>query len=414
MTRPGPLRDNVDFRRYWIGQAASDLGTQLSLVAYPLLVLALGGTAAQAGGIASASLATRLICRLPAGILVDRYERRRIMLGSDLVRAVVLASIPVAALLGGPGYVHILLVAVVEGAAGAVFRPAAAVAVRQMVPADQLTVALSRSQSRAAAVSLIGPALGGWLFSLHRLVPFVADAISYLVSALMVARIKTPLRQPQPARVPDRRLSAGVRWLLRRRTLRNVLTFAGVVNMISVSVVLVVVVTAEAQGRSATAIGFLLACVGVGAVAGAAVAPAVLHRFPVPAVFIGLGVGWVITTTVLVFTSAPWAVGAVLAVAFVLSPTGGVVVGKAMLLGAPDELQGRVASAADLLMSGLAALGPLLTGFLLDVTGARNTLIVLAALAALATAACLPTFRTPGFLAAPSPSQSHVRTGESP
>jgi MFS family permease len=413
MTKHGPLRDNADFRRYWIGQAASDLGTQLSLVAYPLLVLALGGSAAQAGGVASGSLLTRLICRLPAGVFADRFDRRRIMVGSDLIRAVALASIPLAALLGGPVYAHIVIVAIVEGAASAAFRPAATVAVRQMVPADQLTVAMARSQSRAAAVSLIGPALGGWLFTLQRLVPFVADAVSYLVSALMVSRIRTPLRQQRSARLADRRLSAGIRWLARRRTLRNVFVFAGVINMISVSVVLVVVVTAEAQGRSGTTIGLLLACVGVGAVAGAAVAPTILRFVPAPTVFIGLGVGWIITVTVLILTSAPWAVGAVLAAQFVLSPTGGIVVGKAMLLGAPDELQGRVASAADLLMSGLPALGPLLTGLLLDILGVRDTLLAIAALAAVATAACLPTLRTPGFVAESGPVQPAVHTGGS-
>jgi MFS family permease len=413
MTKDGLLRDNVDFRRYWIGQAASDLGTQLSLVAYPLLVLALGGTAAQAGGIASGSLLTRMICRLPAGVVVDRFDRRTIMLGSDLVRAVALASIPGAALLGGLTYLHILLVAVVEGAASSVFRPAAMVAVRQMVPADQLTVAMARSQSRAAAVSLIGPALGGLLFTLQRLVPFVVDAVSYLVSALLVSRISTPLGQRRSTSRPDWRLAAGISWLLRRRVLRNVFVFAGVINMIAVSVVLVVVVTAEAQGRSGTTIGLLLACVGVGAVAGAAAAPTFLRMLSASAVFIGLGVGWIITAAVLIVTSAPWAVGAVLAAQFVLSPVGGIVVGKAMLLGAPDEFQGRVVSAADLLMSGLAALGPLLTGFLLDVAGVRDTLFILAALAALATAACLPTIRTPGFLAESDPAQVPAYTGGS-
>src|SRR4029450_11839145 len=115
MTRSGPLRDNVDFRRYWIGQLASDLGTQVSLVAFPLLVLALGGTPAQAGGIATGSLVARLICRLPAGVLADRYDRRRVMLWADGVRAVALGTIPLAALQGEPSYVHLLAVAIVGG-----------------------------------------------------------------------------------------------------------------------------------------------------------------------------------------------------------------------------------------------------------------------------------------------------------
>jgi len=413
MTGRGPLRDNADFRRYWLGQAASELGTQLSLVAYPLLVFALGGTAAQAGGIASASLLTKLACRLPAGVITDRFDRRRVMIASDVIRAVALGSIPVAGLLGGPLYLHLLAVAIVEGAASAVFRPAAMVAVRRMVPADQLTLALSRSQSRVAAVSLVGPALGGFLFTLHRLVPFLADAVSCLVSAVLVSRIRTPLSRQRTDTRPDWRLGAGISWLVRRRTFRNVFALAGVINMISVSVVLLVVVTAEAHGRSGTTIGLLLACVGIGFVVGAAAAPVILARVPAPVVFLGLGLSWVVTAAVLIATTQPWAVGAVLAAQFVLSPAGGILVGKAMLLGAPDELQGRVASAADLLMSGLAAVGPLLTGVLLDTVGVRATLLVLAALALLATVACLPTLRTPGLLTEPDPVQSPVHTGES-
>ena len=153
----GPLRGNADFRRYWLGQLASDLGSQLSLVAYPLLVLATGGTPAQAGGIATASAVVRVACRLPSGVLADRVDRRRLMIGADLVRAIALGTIPLAAFLGGPSYALLLVVAVVEGAASSVFWPAAMVAVRLLVPPEQLADALARSKARGAAVALSGP-----------------------------------------------------------------------------------------------------------------------------------------------------------------------------------------------------------------------------------------------------------------
>ena len=82
--RPGPLRGNRDFLLLWTAGTASGLGSQLTLVAYPLLVLSLGGTATQAGLVGTVGLLTRTLLRLPAGALADRWDRRRVMLGCDV------------------------------------------------------------------------------------------------------------------------------------------------------------------------------------------------------------------------------------------------------------------------------------------------------------------------------------------
>ncbi|MGE5830890.1 MAG: MFS transporter [Micromonosporaceae bacterium] len=398
MTRSGPLRDNVDFRRYWVGQVASDLGTQVSLVAFPLLVLALGGTPAQAGGIATGSLVARLICRLPAGVLADRCDRRRVMLWADGVRAVALGTIPLVALLGGSSYVHLLAVAVVEGAAAAAFAPAATIAVRALVPPGQLTDAMARSQARVAVVSLLGPALGGWLFTVGRLVPFAVDAGSYLASAVQIWRIRTPLRPVPRAEWTDPRLLAGVRWLLARSDLRSMFAFASVINAVLGSAVLAIVVTAERRGVPGTGIGLVVAAVGAGGVLGSVIAPTVVRRLAPARLFRAVGAVVTGMLGVLALASSPWLVGPVLAAPFLLAPSAGIVVGKAMLVGAPVELQGRVAVAGDLMLLGFAAVGPLLTGVLLGATGARVTWLVLAVLAGAITLASLPALRTPGFL----------------
>ncbi len=398
MAGSGPLRDNVDFRRYWLGQVGSDLGTQMSIVAFPLLVLALGGSAAQAGGIATGSLVARTLFRLPAGVIVDRWDRRRLMIGSDLVRAFALGSIPLAALLGGgPTYPHLLLVAIVEGTAGSLFWPSAAASLRRLVPEHQLTAAIARSQARSRAASLIGPALGGWLFTVHRLVPFLADSFSYLISALLISRITTPLR-PDPsngsAPARDRRLSAGIRWFVGHRQLRTLVAFGGVLNLIAVSALLAVIVGAERRGLSGGTIGLLLACVGVGALCGALAGPAILRRLPVPQVFLALGAGWAVTAAVLMTGPPPWVIGAVLAAQYLMTAPSAIVTGKLLFLGAPEHLLGRVTTTADLLMSGLPALGPLLTGILLGAIGETRTWAVLGVLAVAATVVCMPIIRT--------------------
>jgi MFS family permease len=397
----GPLRGNVEFRRYWLGQLASDLGSQLSYVAYPLLVLATGGTPAQAGGVATASLVVRVACRLPSGVLVDRIDRRRLMIGADLVRAIALGTIPLAGYLGGPSYVLLLVVAVVEGAASSLFWPAAMVAVRLIVPPEQLTDALARSKARVAAVTLIGPALGGWLFTVNRLLPFVGDAVSYVVSAVQVWRIGRPL-PPVAAAHRDLRVLDGIRWLMGNRVLRNTFAYAGLINMVTGATILAIVVTSRQRGEGGTVIGLILAAIGASGVLGTLIAPVVVRRFSAPAVFLAVGVLLTGALAVLCVATTPWLVAAALGGAMLLSPAGGILVSKVMLLAAPEEMQGRVAVASDLLMSGPSAAGPLLTGLLLGGVGALHTWLVLVVLSGAATLAAVPTLRTPGFLADPA------------
>src|SRR5262249_61584698 len=111
-------------------------------------------------------------------------------------------------------------------------------------PPDRLPAAMAGSRARAGGAALLGPALGGWLFALHRLLPFLFDAVSYLASALLINQIRTPLHPAAPGgtaapaggtAVPDRRLSAGARYLVADRELRTVVGYGGVINLIGVS-----------------------------------------------------------------------------------------------------------------------------------------------------------------------------------
>lgn len=405
MKRLDPLRGNVDFRRYWLGQLTSSLGSQLSLIAYPLLVLTLGGTPAQAGGIATASLVARLAFRLPAGLVVDHVDRRRLMIYADLVRAAAVATIPLVALLHTPTYPHLLSVALVEGVVSSLFGPAAAVAVRQLVPPAQLADAMALSQARLASVTLVGPTLGGWMFTVNRFVPFIGDAISYVVSALLISRIRTPLPAGATGVRSDRGLLSGMRWLLRARILRNVYIFAGTVNLTTQAAVLATIVTAQQRGASASIIGVMLTMVGAGSVIGALLAPMMVRRVPAWLLFCAMGAALTGALGVLAFITSPLLVGGVLGTVLVLSPTAGILVGKTMLLQAPQHLYGRVTVAGDMIMSGPAAAGPLVTGILLGSLGAGGTWLILVVATAAATLAALPTFRTPGFLVDPTPGQ---------
>ncbi|MFD8740231.1 MFS transporter [Streptomyces sp. NPDC059618] len=385
MKGAGVLRTNADFRRYWISSTLSTLGSQLSLLAFPLLVLSIGGSAAQAGTVATCSLVTRTLLRLPAGHLADRFDRRMIMVGTDLVRLVALASIPLVSELGDLGQTHLLGVAVVEGAATALFAPAATIAVRDVVPEKDLTDALSRSQAAMATSSLIGPFLGGWLYTLDPILPFAADALSYGVSAVLLLRIATRPRRQATGAGRDDRLTAGLRWLTHQRALLAALLFAAGINVVSAAAQTTMVVSLRESGTGGTAIGAVMACAGIGGMLGAAAAPRLIKRIPAARLFLLIGAVWAIGLAVFSATTEPWSIGPVLVVVVFFSPPAGIVVGRAMLVLAPRDLLGRVSTATGLVMAGLASLGPVLAGSFVDSLGAADTWLALAGTAAVVT-----------------------------
>ncbi|MDQ0311387.1 MFS family permease [Kitasatospora herbaricolor] len=394
MAEAGVLRSNRDFRRFWIGSALSTLGSQMSLIAFPLLVLSLGGGAAQAGLVATCSLVTRMFFRLPAGQLADRADRRKLMIGADLVRLGTVASIPVAAGLGHLAYPQLLAVAVVEGLATAVFAPASTTAVRDVVPDDQLHDALAKDQAAMAAASLVGPFLGGWLFTVDRILPFALDAASYAVSAVLLLRMVT--RPPAPAEggPRDNRPTAGLRWLTGQPALLRALAFGAVLNLAGASAEVAMVVTMRDTGTGGTSIGLVMACAGVGAVLGSLAAPRVIKLLTPGRLFLVIGVVWSAGLAVFAGTQQPWVLGPLLVLLILLTPPAGIVVGQALLSRSPRELLGRVSTASDLVIAGLASLGPMLAGAVLEGFGIPPTWLLLSALVAAATVvAALPLLR---------------------
>ena len=153
------LRRNRDFMLLWSGQAASGLGSQISLVAYPLLVLAITGSPAKAGVVGFAKALPVVLFALPAGMLADRVNRKRLMVTSDGVRAFALASIPIALLLGSAPFGLIVAVAFIDGAGFTVSWVTERGALRQLIAPEHLGEAVARNESRIFGAMLAGPPL---------------------------------------------------------------------------------------------------------------------------------------------------------------------------------------------------------------------------------------------------------------
>jgi MFS family permease len=377
-----PLRRNRDFVLLQLGQGLSTLGSTSTYVAYPLLVLALTHSPAEAGAVGFANVLPYALFALLAGVVADRVDRKRLMIAMDLVRAAAMASIVAALAAGVLTFWQVAAVAFVEGSAFVFFNIAEVGALRSVVPARQLPEAAAAEQSRYAAVTLAGPSVGGALFGLGRSLPFLADAVSYGASILTLTWMRTPFqeereRDPAPLRTQIRE---GVSWLWSHAYLRtSALIFAGG-NFVFSGIYLVFVVIAKRHGLSPAAIGLLIAVFGVASLAGSLVAPRVAKLLSIRAIM--LGNEWLGAVIILcAFAPGPYVLLAcTLPIAFFSPSLNSVVIGYRTAI-TPDHLVGRVSSVARNLAQLAAPLGPLVAGLLLAAYSPRVTFLVLGSIA---------------------------------
>jgi hypothetical protein len=376
-----PLRGNRDFVLLQTGQLLSNVGTQSTAIAYPLLVLALTHSAADAGVVAFTRSLAQVLWILPAGLAADHWPRRALMIAADGLRLVAVAALGAAVLNHHIAFWAIALVAFVEGSGAALFASSQAGALRGVVPAAQLPAAAAAQTGRQAAVQLAGPPLGGVLFGLGRAVPFFADAASYLVSTGSLLAMRTPFqeeREPDSAPIRER-IVAGFRFLWGQPFLRTTALLFGLGNFVGPGVLLALVVIGRRQGLSSGAVGGLVAAFGASVLIGAVISP-VIRRALAPRYVLLLEL-WTGTACAafLIWPSVYVLTASIVPTALVIPSTDAVVHGYRIAM-TPDRLLGRSESARSLLSLGISPLGPLAAGLLLE-TSARAAIALFAAVA---------------------------------
>ncbi|MEV8067281.1 MFS transporter [Streptomyces sp. NPDC085995] len=393
-----PLLRNRDFVLLWQAAAVSGLGSNASSVAYPLLILALTGSPADAGLTGFIALLPQLLFQLPAGALVDRWNRRRTMIACDVLRGAAVGSVAAALLLHRLSLPHVLAVGFAEGTLTVCFRIAASAAVPNVVHPSQLAAALSRNEARARGAAMLGQPLGGVLFGLGRAVPFLFDAASYLWSLVGLLLIRREFQAGRRARTAPlhRDLTEGVRWLWRQPFLRTTTFLIAGSNLLFQALFLTVIVMARGGHGSSAAIGVMFGVAAAGGVLGSLVAPAVERRLSMRTVVIGANWVWALLVPMLLVVRDPYLIGVVYALMCFVGPVWNVVVSAYQLAVTPDAIQGRVLGAVGLIAFGAVPLGSLVGGQLLARLGADATVWVLAAWMVLlaATAALSPSVRS--------------------
>jgi MFS family permease len=383
MTTPAvPLWRNRDFTLLWSSQVISTVGTRVTSVAYPLLVLLLTGSPALAGVVGFAQTLPFLLLYLPGGAWVDRWDRRRTMVVCEVGRMVALGSIAVTAVVGGVHSITIVqlaAVAFVEGSLFVLFDLAEGAALPRLVPAGRRPTAVAWNQARTQGADLVGQPLGGLLFAIAPALPFAFDSVSYLVSGGAVAAIRTRL-QGERAATADRlrtRIAEGVRFVRRSAFLREMVVIVGWMNLVFNGTFLVLIVRAQRLGGSPGQIGLMLAAYGLGGILGAIAAPALQRRLPGRVVLVTIA--WLWTALGIALAFAPSLVWLAVLV-FVLNLFGApynVVIGARLYQLVPEEIFGRVRSVGRIVAWGTIPIGTLLGGLLADRLGAGPALLVL-------------------------------------
>jgi predicted MFS family arabinose efflux permease len=365
----GTVWANHDFRLIWASQTLSDMGTGVSQLGYPLLMLAITGSPAQAGALSAVRALPYLLFGLPAGALADRWNRKRMMIWCDAARALVMLTIPVALLLHDLTPAQLYVTGFLGGVFYVFFSAAESGALPNVVSKHQLPSAVAAQQTSSSASAVVAPPVGGSLFAVTYGLPFLADAVSFLISAGALRSVRAQF-QRRRENVPAARLRddvlLGVRWLSAHPVLRIVaLTAAGLQLAIS-GVALVVIVSAYQQHASPATIGLLLSTVGIGGIGGAALAARIKGRLGFGPTLLGV-VWFQAALWVLFAASHQLLLTAIVLVLFAAAmPVFGVASLSYRLAVTPDELLGRVSTAFGLTIWAATPIGAGVAGVLLE------------------------------------------------
>ncbi len=382
---------NGDFTRLWVGQSISMVGSQVTLLALPITAaVTLGATSLQMGVLSALGSVPALLFGLLAGVWVDRTRRRPVLIWADVGRALVLAFIPLSALMGMLR-VEVLYTAVfMAGTLGLIFNVAYRAYLPSLVGRQQLVKANSQLELSGSVAEIVGPGAAGGLLQLIG-APFAiaVDAFSFVVSALSISLIRSPEPEINPKAAPldlRKEITEGLHQVFSER---RMLALAGCLASLSLfnavfEAVQILFLTRQV-GLSAAWLGVIFAGGSVGFVVGALIADRLTG-------WIGLGRSMLYTVVLLGasdllvplmgLVSQRWLVVLLLIVAqfcFGLSLTifriGHVSLRQSLT---PDHLQGRMNATLQVLTWGVVPVGGLIGGALGELAGLSLTLVVAA------------------------------------
>jgi hypothetical protein len=373
-----PLRRNRDFMLLQAGQLLSTFGSNMSGIAYPLLVLAVTHSAAKAGYVGAVVFAPMVAFNLVAGVAADRFDRRRLMIAADVVGAAALGLLAGLVVTHHAAFGLILVVAFVDSTAAVFFRAGQSGAFRSVVPLAQIPAAASATQARSAIVRLSAPPVGGALLGVARSLPFLADAISYAFSTASLLLMRTRFQEERERDTAPlrRQLREGISFLAGVPFLRTTMLMIAVSNFAVSGTQLALIVLAKRDGLSSATIGGFVALTGATTLLGSVASPLFRRVLSLRAILLSEFWAAVGYASFLIWPNVYVLAVAFASQAFCFPNTDSAVAGYSYAL-IPDRLLGRVMSTSNTLRALVVPLGPLAAGLLLSAVSPRETVGVL-------------------------------------
>lgn len=385
-SRFGGLWRNADFLKLWTGQTISELGSRITRDGLPLLaVITLGATPFQMGLLSAIGSAPVLLASLFAGVWVDRLHRKPLMIAADIGRAILLGSIPLAAVLGVLGMGQLYVITALVGVLSLLFSVAYLAYLPSLVERKHLVEGNSKLALSDSAAEVAGPGIAGVLIQVITApMAILFDALSFLVSALSLAFIRKPEPPPAP---PETRQSV----LHEAREGLTTVTTQPVLRALALAIatmsffgnffgVLYGLFAVRELGIGPAALGLTIGVGGIGSLLGALLSPRVVRRFGLGRTLIGiLWVEGLFSLMIPLAGSFPRFALPMLTLAQLGDMFGTIFFINAVSLRqsiTPDRLLGRVNGSMELLVALVSPVGALMGGLLAEQIGVQVTLLI--------------------------------------
>jgi MFS family permease len=363
-----------DFGRFWLGQTISNLGSSFTFFALPLLVFKLTGSPVNLGITTAAEFVPYLLFGLVIGAWVDRVDRKRLMIATDLARAAVIATIPLLAAADALSVGWVYAVAFCSATLTIAFDAAEFAAIPSLVPSDDLVSANGRVQASYSAAQIAGPLLAGLLITVAPLQQVLwVDAGTFLVSAgtllLIGVRFNAP-RDEEARRAIRHEILDGLRYVLGHPVLRNISAMMALINLVGATVYAQLVVFAKRQlDASDSRVALLYAAGSAGVVLLSLAAGPVRRRLSFSLAALGALLLDGLLTVVLAATRWYWAALVLWAAISGLGIFFNINTGSLRQQIVPNHLLGRVISIAGVLAWSAIPVGALAGGWAVERTG---------------------------------------------
>lgn len=373
-----------DFRRFWFAAAASNLGDGIRFGALPLLALTLTDDARLIALVSASTMLPWLLFGPIGGALVDRQDRRRLMVTAQLLRAVLALTLTLLIATDTVSIWWVVIIAFGLGSGEVIVDSSSQAAIPQLVAADQLDRANGQLIAAITVLDQVaGVALGAALFSVATSLPFAIDGVTFVVGAALVLTVRRPL---QGARTSDSRLrddiAEGMRFLFKHQFLRSMMASVAISNLAgNLAFGVLVVLLVDELGASPATFGAVLGVGALGGVLGSLLAARLTERFGRKRVLTTLPAALAATHLVNATATSVWVVAGSLFVSGFTIVCFNVPGQSIRQTVTPEPLLGRVVASFRMVGMGAAPVGAMLGGFVTQATDVRAANLLAAAIA---------------------------------